>query len=201
MGRALDGVASPMSSSLRMGQPDRAVPIPIKLKRSDSEQLAGMRTRIETRYWLPALAGLVALTGCNAGADEPTPDTGDFAFESVLELDLGVTVRRSGQLAEGVVVTVVDPITAAADSLDSAALASAVVHGRGVTDEEGRVETTVAVPADRIAVDVIVEAPGARGPYSREDLRTLWGPMAPAARLTVGPGALASLTFDLEEAP
>lgn len=71
--------------------------------------------------------------------------------------------------------------------------------GQGITGQDGRMATRVRLPSALDAVDVVVLAPGMRGPYTVEALRTEWGPTAPASRVTREVVALTEVTLVLEE--
>ena len=81
---------------------------------------------------------------------------------------------------------------------DAATAARAVA--RPLPDDPGRCESAIALPAHVEQVDVVVQHDGSRGSYTDEALRTLWGPFAPAARVTVTVGSLTDLVIELEDA-
>ncbi len=66
-------------------------------------------------------------------------------------------------------------------------------------DGAGRLQLPLTLPLGVDQVDLLLRAPGYRGPYTEESLRAVFGPCAPAARLGVPVGALADVVLTLEE--
>ena len=55
----------------------------------------------------------------------------------------------------------------------------------GATDGGGRCQALLKVPTAEQEVDLVVQVPGASGPYSIPELEFEWGPFAPSSRTTV----------------
>lgn len=132
----------------------------------------------------------MALDGCPAPFDYAATTTEAF----------GLTVTLDGQPARNVSVAVVDALVAPTAEQTIEELTTGNVYYRGMTDAAGRVTALVKIPTRFDAVDVIVNTPDAVGPYTVEALRGLWGPFAPAARVTVVRGFLGDVDVDLRHA-
>lgn len=134
---------------------------------------------------------LVAIVGMAMGGCPPPVDAVIKNAEA-----FGLTVRIDGEVAPGVSVTLSDALAAPRDGGIEEHPATDVYY-RGVTDAAGRIDATVAIRAGIDALDVVVSAPDAVGPYTVEALRGFWGPFAPAARVTVVRGFTSDLAIDL----
>lgn len=132
----------------------------------------------------------MAFDGC------PAP----FDYAATTIEALGVTVTLDGQPARNVSVTLVDALVEPTAEQTIEELTTGNVYYQGMTDAAGRVTAMVKIPTRFDAVDVIVSMPDAVGPYTVEALRTLWGPFAPAARVTVVRGFLADVNVGLRHA-
>jgi len=132
----------------------------------------------------------MALDGC------PAP----FDYSATTTESLALTVTLDGQPAANVSVTLTDALVAPRDGQTIEELITGNVYYQGMTDAAGRLTATVKIPTRFDAVDVIVNTPDAVGPYTVESLRALWGPFAPAARVTVVRGFLGEVTVDLRHA-
>lgn len=124
-------------------------------------------------------------------------ETAPFQFKTSEDVSLGITVQKAGIGLAGVTITIAAPLTAAALDGDQP---STEAWFTGGTDDTGRCESAIALPAHVEQVDVVVQHDGSRGNYTDEALRTLWGPFAPAARVTVTVGSLTDLVIELEDA-
>ena len=120
-----------------------------------------------------------------------------FQFRTSEDITLAIAVRKAGLPLAGATVTIAAPLTNAGAE---AGEPSTVSWFTGGTDDDGRCSSTLALPAHVQQVDVIVQHAGSRGDYTDEALRTLWGPFAPSARVTVSVTALPTLVLDLEDA-
>ena len=69
----------------------------------------------------------------------------------------------------------------------------------GTESRTSRVSATprCLVPSSKGELDVVLQAPGLRGPYTVEDYRQQWGPFAPAARKTYGTDQLNNVRIEL----
>jgi len=75
---------------------------------------------------------------------------------------------------------------------------SADVFFRGATDSNGNLAADVSIPTRFKQFDVVVQKRGLTGPFSREDIRTANGPLAPTARVTVSRKNLSKVTIKVE---
>lgn len=143
-------------------------------------------------------AALLAFSGaCGSGGSGSSPTTAAFQFRTSEDVTVGIVVRNGGQPVPAAMITIARPLTdVQAEAGDSGSTPWFV----GGTAATGRCDTTITLPAAVEQVDVVVRHAGSRGSYTDEGLRARWGPMAPAARITVSVSALGSLTIDLEDA-
>lgn len=141
---------------------------------------------------VPDLIAIVnlALHGCPAPFDYAATTTEPFRL----------LVRVDGDPAPNVRVLLTDAMGLPPDGVAVEEVTSANVYFQGVTDAEGRVEAPVKIPTRFDAVDLVLTAPDTTGPYTVEGLRELWGPFAPAARVTVVRGFLDDVVIDLRRA-
>ncbi|MGE0142768.1 MAG: hypothetical protein AB7T19_05700 [Planctomycetota bacterium] len=144
-----------------------------------------------------ALAGLVGLASCGSGGGSVGDPAAPFQFRTAEDITIGVVVQKNGAPVSGATVSLVATRTASTAVTDTE---SGAQWFSGGTDDSGRCDASVAIPASIETVDVVVEHQGSRGSYTDEGLRTLWGPFAPAARVTVGVSALGNLVIQLEDA-
>lgn len=147
--------------------------------------------------WHVTFAGLVGLASCGSGGGSGGDPAVPFQFRTAEDITLGVVVQKNGVPLSGATVSLVATRTAATAVTDTE---SGAQWFRGGTDDSGRCDASVSIPASVETVDVVVEHAGSRGTYSDEGLRDLWGPFAPAARVTVGIAALGNLVIQLEDA-
>ncbi|MBI5852507.1 MAG: hypothetical protein HZB39_15955 [Planctomycetes bacterium] len=153
------------------------------------------------RRQFTGLLGAIALlfpSACGGGTGgggggEPAA----FQFKTSEDVTLGITITKAGVPLAGVTITIAAPVTAATLGSDAP---STEAWFSGGTDDSGRCTATIALPAHADQVDVIVQHDGSRGVFTDEALRTLWGPLAPSARVTVTTASLTDLVLDLEDA-
>lgn len=133
----------------------------------------------------------------STSADPPTQDGGEFAFETSTDVDANVTVTVDGQPREFAVVQIVDalPHPGIGETIED--VISGGVHFQGATDGDGRVSASFVMPAAVQEVDIVVLESGTSGPYTVEGFRDLWGPFAPAARVTVSRAQLNDFELEL----
>lgn len=112
-----------------------------------------------------------------------TPPSGfQFAMSEALTLDL--VVQFDGVVVEGAVVQLVDHVDTA-DLANPLGVTTSETFFVGTTNASGAVMADFTLPTDRDDLDLVVDLPGATGPYSEEALRTQWGIFAPSSRTTL----------------
>ncbi len=132
------------------------------------------------------------------GRSTPEPD-GDFRFETSSEQELKLLVTLDGQPASGVYVQVTDVAPAPIDGEPRQEATTGALYFQGYTDERGLVEATLFLPASVRKVDLLVDHPNARGPFTHAELREIWGPFAPSARWTVRSNRCDDVRVQLQE--
>ncbi|MEQ8764545.1 MAG: hypothetical protein RL885_11495 [Planctomycetota bacterium] len=160
------------------------------------------------RSGLPA-AGLalclVACGGGGGGSGEESSDPGspggggdDFTFETTEELEVDLQVASRGTPISGAKITITNALPLPGEGQVIEDLITGNVYYQGLTDDDGRIQTTIRVPEKYGDLDVIVIKRGMTGPYAVEEFRELWGPFGPAARVRLGRAALDGAQVELE---
>jgi hypothetical protein len=143
---------------------------------------------------------LLAATGCSgSGSMDAGGSSTAFQFGVQDAVPIAVTVVKNGAPLVGAVVTVAEVFDGDLLADDSAAQAQGAVFFQGGTDDLGLCEGLAVVPKRIDLLDVTVQYPGAKGPYTNEQLREYWGPFAPSSRITISRQTLASYTITLED--
>jgi len=134
--------------------------------------------------------------------------SGSFGFDSVRRLTLSLHVQDElGGPLPFVQVQVLDALVLPRKKDGSLLpyvledLGSPRRYAHGFTDGDGRLDLQLTLPRGHTAVDVLLASAGRRGPYSEDSLRAVWGPCAPAARLTVPVTDLQDVHVTLESLP
>lgn len=151
------------------------------------------------RTWLLSCALLAA---CGSGASRPTDDPGPRGpLLAATGVPVSIAVEKYGLPLAGasIAVTAVRD-SAAVDAARPGTPARSALFFSGGTDEDGRCEAWITLPADVTSVDVVVQHPGSAGPFSDERLRDALGPFAPSARVTFAREALDAVQITLEDA-
>ena len=158
---------------------------------------------------LTLLAAVLPLgAGCGGGggggtspADpDPTPDTSPdtgFAYETSNEISAKILVQRDGEPLAHAVVQVVSALTPPGPGELIEDRIEGELYFHGATDASGWFEAQLTLPTSVERVDVIVNDPTARGPYTFPELKALWGPFAPSARVAAAPADLEHLSLEL----
>ena len=150
------------------------------------------------------IATALVLASCGGGggtastpAEPPAPADSTFAFETSNDVEASVRVTVDGEPREFAVVQIVDamPHPGLGETIED--VTTGGFHFQGATDADGRITTSVVLPAATGDVDVVVLEPGTAGPYTVPEFRNQWGPFAPAARVTVSRTQLADLELEL----
>lgn len=144
-----------------------------------------------------AIALCLALTSC---VSEPS---GPFPLTTLDDWSIDLTVLDEGAPAAGVQVqlraTLQSPTElpeAGMDSWERTPTRTAMVW-RGRTSQDGRLHATLPFPATVMHVELLLTAPGRRGPYTDEDIRDELGTFAPASLLSVNRRELRDMTLRL----
>jgi hypothetical protein len=144
------------------------------------------------------LVALLLVASCGGGggsappAASPVPAQPDvFQFSSSSEVELALTVTLDGAPAVGADVQVVEAIA-------EPGLPAGAVLLAGSTGADGVCRGLIKLDSVHDEVDVVVQVPGADGPYTHPELRLEWGPFAPSARVTLALEDLDGATVALE---
>ncbi len=131
--------------------------------------------------------------GGGGGGDEP------FSFETTEEIPVSLQVASRGTPIPLAKVTITNALPQPGEGQTIEDLITGNVYFQGMTDAEGRIDTTIQVPEKFGQLDVIVIKRGMTGPYSVEGFRELWGPFGPAARVTLSRHQMGDVSVDLED--
>lgn len=145
-----------------------------------------------------ALLGLASFLAACSQPPAPEPPPPPFKFESADAQPVAVRVTLDGTGVPFAVVTLADVAPAPDESPSSGEDGGPAVYLQGATDPDGWIRADVRIPNRISALDVIVDKPGLRGPWTDETLREVAGPFAPGARLTVLRGSVESLEIAME---
>ena len=127
----------------------------------------------------------------------PPPGPAPFLFNSASTSDFAVTVTLSGSALPGASVqlrSTLDPTSTRTEELSAPE-----VYFSGVTNAQGRCTGLLRLPTELEELDVVVQQPGASGPYTHPELRAEWGPFAPSSRLTRSLDQLSAIQVALLE--
>lgn len=144
------------------------------------------------------LLGCAPAPGSPDKKTPPPPDTSEFRYETSREVDFRLRLEVDGTPEGGVHVQVVDVIPFPEGGEPPTEGITGNLYYQGVCDANGLVRSILRLPAAITEVDVVVTRPGARGPYSVPEWRSIWGPFAPAARWTVDVTDLTDLNVSLQ---
>ena len=145
------------------------------------------------------LAAACLSGGCSdssSGRGIPSSENSEpaFLFETSKRVDLGLQVSVDGLPRQGVVVQLQDALLD--PSLDEHL--SGALYFNGITNREGLCDGPLKFPTSKEVCDIVLQAPGLRGPFTISSLREKWGPFAPSARVTVPVARLGAIQIDLE---
>ena len=117
--------------------------------------------------------------------ETPEPEGEVFTLNPYTSVDLVVKVTHDGQPSPFTKVTVTDALRPPRGDEVIEDLITGNLYHQGVTDKNGEVRATFRVPSRFTSIDVVVNRSRSEGPYTHEELKDLWGPYAPSARVTV----------------
>lgn len=135
--------------------------------------------------------------GSGGAANLETPAE-PFTLKAISDVTVRITVTEDGQPAARKRVTLSGVLVPPGQGQEIEDVTTGETFATGLTDLQGVFETTIRVPGQYASVDVIVIDRGWTGPYTHEELRTLWGVFAPASRVTVALEDLETYVVDLQ---
>lgn len=134
-------------------------------------------------------AALLAACSHDGAAPPPAEEPVPFRFETTRADTIDLRVTSAQQPLPRVFVVL-------RERTQPEGSAGAVLF-EGITDNEGRCQGRLARPLALERVQMTLLAPGYEGRFDDPTLRTMYGPMAPAAWFSLAPGELANLSLDL----